>query len=200
MEVEETKTGNKLLFYTIDSMLRIIDNKIPFVPIDIPNTINEFDFDSFEDNFNFYYKILSILAEDDNEMKKIINNLAETSNYFLRNLINFLIFLKRLLDEKKTETLFKDPIIKLDISLIIEYLMNKYGSKIVESIDFFSLCTKELENKYVIKHLDYVTKFDDELKKKAENKLRNLESLKTSNFLGLLNFLKNKYTNLILQI
>ena len=58
MEVEETKKGNKLLFYTIDSMLRIIDNKIPFVPIDIPNTINEFDFDSFEDNFNFYYKIL----------------------------------------------------------------------------------------------------------------------------------------------
>ena len=195
MEVEETKTGNKLLFYTIDSMLRIIDNKIPFVPIDIPNTISEFDFDSFEDNLNFYYKILSILAEDENESIKIINNLAKTSKSFLRNLINFLIFLKRLLDEKKTEAFFKDPIIKLDISLIIEYLRNKYGSKIVESIDFFSLCTKELENKYDIKHLDYVTRFDDELKKDAEENLRNLESLKKRNFLNLLNFLKNIYTN-----
>ena len=195
MEVEETKTGNKLLLYVIDSMLRMIDNQMPLVPIDIPNTISEFDFDSFEDNLNFYYKILSILAEDDNESTKIINNLAETSKSFLRNLINFLIFLKRLLDEKKTEALFKDSIIKIDISLIIGYLRNKYGSKIVESIDFFSLCTKELENKYDIKHLDYVTRFDDELKKDAEEKLRNLESLKKRNFLGLLNFLKNKYTN-----
>ena len=58
MEVEETKTGNKLLLYAIDSMLRMIDNQMPLVPIDIPNTISEFDFDSFEDNFNFYYKIL----------------------------------------------------------------------------------------------------------------------------------------------
>ena len=171
MEVEETKTGNKLLLYAIDSMLRMIDNQMPLVPIDIPNTISEFDFDSFEDNLNFYYKILSILAEDDNESTKIINNLAKTSKSFLRNLINFLIFLKRLLDEKK------------------------YGSKIVESIDFFSLCTKELENKYDIKHLDYVTRFDDELKKDAEENLRNLESLKKRNFLNLLNFLKNKYTN-----
>ena len=44
MEVEETKEGNKLLLYAIDSMLRMIDNKIPLVPIYIPNIIIELDF------------------------------------------------------------------------------------------------------------------------------------------------------------
>ena len=194
MEVEETKTGNKLLLYVIDSMLRMIDNQMPLVPIDIPNTISEFDFDSFEDNLNFYYKILSILAEDDNESTKIINNLAETSKSFLRNLINFLIFLKRLLDEKKTEALFKDSIIKIDISLIIGYLVNKYGEKIVKSIEFFPSCIKELEKKYGKNQIDK-TIYDIDIKKDAELKYEFFEAQKRGNFSDLIEYLQKYYTD-----
>ena len=127
--------------------------------------------------------------------KKIFDNLKNAPKFFLRNLIIFLNYLKILLNAKINDKLFEDPIIKLDVSLIIGYLVNKYGSKIVESIDFFPLCIKELENKYKIKNENCITKYDDEIRKKAKDTLEDLQYTKKQNFTIFLNSLMEFYSN-----
>ena len=173
--------GNGLLLSFVDSILKIINNKAPSISIDINNNIKtDLGFDYFDDDNSFYTKILSHFACED--LTKIIDTFIQSSDIFLRNLYIFMMYIQSLINTNKFELLYKDPIIKLDISLIIEYLANKYNSDILESIEFFFVCIKELEKKYGIKCLDYNTKYDNEFKERAKSKVKHLLLIKNVNY------------------
>ena len=159
-------TENKSLLAFINYFLNL-PNKLTKITIDNKKLRNEFDFNSFEDNDIFYGKIKSHLNCEDKD--KIMKNMESSSDLFQRNLFAFLEYLRTLIIKYNHKDLYKDTIVKLDISLIIGYLVNKYGEQIVESIEFFPSCIKELEKKYEKNIIDQ-TIFDTDLKKDAKEK------------------------------
>ena len=181
---------NKSLLDLIDFILNIPkQDEIP-ISINTQKLRNEFDFNSFEDNDIFYTKVLSHLLKDDEE-EKIINNFLSSSKIFQRNLFAFLEYLRTLITKYQHKDIYKEAIVKLDISLIIGYLVNKYGEPIVESLEFFPSCIKELEKKYN-KNIIKETIYDSELKKDAAEILNILIKRKRKNFKNLLLFFQNQ--------
>ena len=167
---------NKPLLDLIDFILNIPNQDEIQISINTQKLRNEFDFNSFEDNDIFYTKVLSHLLKDDEE-EKIINNFLSSSKIFQRNLFAFLEYLRTLITKYQHKDIYKEAIVKLDISLIIGYLVNKYGAQIVESLEFFPSCIKELEKKYN-KNIIKETIYDIELKKDATVILNTLKKEK----------------------
>ena len=180
----------KALLDLIDFILNIPKKDEIQISINIQKLNNEFDFNSFEDNDIFYTKVLSHLLKDDDE-EKIINNFLNSSKIFKRNLFAFLEYLRTLIAKYQHKDIYKETIVKLDISLIIGYLVNKYEASIVESIEFFPSCIKELEKKYN-KNIIKETIYDIELKKDATEILNVLKKRKRKNFKKLLLFFQNQ--------
>ena len=183
--------GNELLLSAIDIILNIIESRRKSISINIQKLKDEFNFSSFDDDFSFYSKILTQLNL--RGKAKMYENIFYFSNCFLRNLVIFLEYLSTLIKSNQFEKLYQDPIIKLDISIIIGCLTDKYGSEIVESPEFFPLCIKELEKKYKIKNKTIKTKYDEEIKIEAEKKLKKFEVHKKRSFTSLLQFLLHYY-------
>ena len=181
---------NKPLLDLIDFILNIPNQDEIQISINTQKLRNEFDFNSFEDNDIFYTKVLSHLLKDDEE-EKIINNFLSSSKIFKRNLFAFLEYLRTLITKYQHKDIYKEAIVKLDLSLIIGYLVNKYGAQIVESLEFFPLCIKELEKKYN-KNIIKETIYDIELKKDAAEILNTLKKRKRKNFKNLLLFFQNQ--------
>jgi len=180
--------GNELLLTFVNSIVKIINHEKHTIKIDKIEKVSEFDLKFFDNDYNFYMKILSNLSHE--KSIKVLDNINKASKSFLRNLVVFLEYLKAIINTNKYDQLYKDPIVKLDISLIIGYLTEKYGEKTIESIEFFWVCIKELESKYKIPYINYVTKFDNELKTRAEEEINNLKLKKILNFGGMLEFLR----------
>ena len=187
---EEKQKGNELLKLIVDSILEIIDRIMPSISFKSKKCFN---FNLFDDDNSFYIKNLSNLS--DLNFYKVFSNIKGFSLYFLRNLNIFLKYLQTLIDSNKFEQLYKDPIVKLDISLIIGYLVNNYGSKIIEPIEFFHLSIKELEKKYKIKNTDIQTKYDIELTSKAKEQIKDLKFEKKINYTNMLESLIDIYMN-----
>ena len=124
----------------------------------------------------------------------MLESIRGFSNLFKRNLFVFLEYLRTLIYSNNFKELYKDPIVKLDISLIIGYLVNKYGEKIVKSIEFFPSCIKELEKKYGKNQIDK-TIYDIDIKKDAELKYKFFGAQKRGNFSDLIKFLQKYYTD-----
>ena len=181
---------NKPLLDLIDFILNIPNQDEIQISINTQKLRNEFDFNSFEDNDIFYTKVLSHLLKDDEE-EKIINNFLSSSKIFQRNLFAFLKYLRTLITKYQHKDIYKEAIVKLDLSLIIGYLVNKYGAQIVESLEFFPSCIKELEKKYN-KNIIKETIYDIELKKDAAVILNTLKKRKRKNFKNLLLFFQNQ--------
>ena len=181
--------GNESLLAFINFILNF--PKHTKITVDNKKLRNEFEFGSFDDNDIFYGKIKShLFGEDKNKIRK---NIKSSSKLFQRNLFAFLEYLRTLITKYNHEDLYKDTIVKLDISLIIGYLVNKYGAPIVEAIEFFPSCIKELEKKYEKNMIDQ-TIFDTDLKKDAKKKLEFLKGNKIENFGNLLLYLLKYYT------
>ena len=181
---------NKPLLDLIDFILNIPNQDEIQISINTQKLRNEFDFNSFEDNDIFYTKVLSHLLKDDEE-EKIINNFLSSSKIFKRNLFAFLEYLRTIITKYQHKDIYKEAIVKLDLSLIIGYLVNKYGAEIVESLEFFPSCIKELEKKYN-KNIIKETIYDIELKKDAAVILNTLKKRKRKNFKNLLLFFQNQ--------
>ena len=120
---------NESLLAFINYILNLPEKDTP-ISINKQKLKNEFDFNSFEDNEIFYTKILSHFLSNDEA--KIIDNIDCSPKIFKRNLFIFLEYLRTLITTYNHKDLYKDTIVKLDISLIIGYLVNKYGKQIVE--------------------------------------------------------------------
>ena len=189
MSDEIIHNGNELLLTFINSLLKIMNKENPIVNFNIEKLKDNFDFDFFNDDISFYTKVLSHF--DGEDLTKILDNITKISNIFLRNLYVFLKYLQSLINEFKL--LYKDPIIKLDVSLIIGYLVNKYGSNTVESVEFFFICIKELEKKYGKKCMNFSTKYDTEIKLNAQDKIETLLLKQKINYSNLLNKVKQIY-------
>ena len=188
MEENKITIGNGLLISFINSILKIINQEILSITIDKQNLKSDFDFGFFDDDISFYTEILSHFIDED--LTKILKNITQTSDIFKRNLVQFMMYIQSLINTNKFELLYKDPIIKLDISLIMGYLVNNYGKDTLESFEFFFVCIKELEKKYGIKCLNCKTDYDSELKKKAESNVKQLLYIKKNNFSNFLNNLE----------
>ena len=193
MKKEKIIKENEFLMLFINSIFNLIDREPISITIGMNKELNEFDFNFFDENLSFYTKIFSHLVGEGG--KKVRDNLHVSSKLFLRNLTVFLKYLQEIIKTNKFESLYKDPIIKLDISLIIGYLTEKHGKDIIESIEFFWICIKELEKKYKIPYTDYVTKYDHELKIMAEDEIKQFKYDKKANFLDMLEFLKHYYND-----
>jgi hypothetical protein len=76
-----------------------------------------------------------------------------------RNFIIFLNFLKRIIQINKNA--YQNPIIKLNISLIIFYFETKKGKEIINSQEYFYICIKEIEKIFKIKCDEINTIFDN---------------------------------------
>ena len=189
MKDKEIMNGNKLLSSFVDSILKIINDERPSITIDFQNLKSDFDFDFFDDDISFYTKILSHFCRKD--LSKIVDTITQSSEIFLRNLFQLMKYIQSLIDTNKFELLYKDPIIKLDISLIIGYLVNKYGLNTLESMEFFFVCIKELEKKNGIKSVKYNIKYDTIIKEKAKEKVKKLLLKKDVNHVDFLNDLEN---------
>ena len=185
--------GNRHLLSFIDFILSSPQKSKTPIIIDDSKLKNEFDFNSFEDDDIFYTKILYQLINK-NDKNKVLENIRGFSNLFKRNLFVFLEYLRTLIYSNNFKELYKDPIVKLDISLIIGYLVNKYGEKIVKSIEFFPSCIKELEKKYGKNQIDK-TIYDIDIKKDAELKYEFFEAQKRGNFSDLIEYLQKYYTD-----
>ena len=152
MEENKITIGNGLLISFINSILKIINQEILSLTIDNQNLKSDFDFGFFDDDISFYTKILSHFIDED--LTKILKNITQTSDIFKRNLVQFMMYIQSLINTNKFELLYKDPIIKLDISLIMGYLVNNYGKDTLELFEFFFVCIKELEKKIWNKMLE----------------------------------------------
>ena len=83
---------------------------------------------------------------------------------------------------------------KIQLSLIIGYLVNKFEETIFKSIEFFPICINELEKKYGKNQIDN-TIFDNDIKKDAKLIYEFFETQKRGNFSDLIEYLQKYYTD-----
>lgn len=172
--------GNLYALKCINMLNELIFNEITLdddnITLYIKDTSN-LDIDSkfFDNDLNFYSKILndlySLLRSN---LINQINRIEHKMNQ--RNLFLFLQYLKYLLN--KITDIYKDSLIKLNISIIVGFFKSGYGKKMINSIEYFYLCRKEIEKKYG-RPID-VNKCDYDFfwKNKAKKEIENLSSKK----------------------
>ena len=154
--LEESKQINEIINYIIDSMLNLFEEKkieeVNF-DYDIEDLI---DFDFFDNNLKFYSNLINLFEQiphnyfNLDKIQPVINQ---------RNFIIFLNFLKRIIQINKNA--YQNPIIKLNISLIIFYFEKKKGIEIINSQEYFYICIKEIEKIFKIKCDEINTIFDN---------------------------------------
>ena len=87
--------GNEILLIIVNSFLKIIDRLKLKIKIDNNTIRNGSNIDYFDDDQNFYLKILSKLSSSN--LEKVFKNVKELPLYFLRNLRIFLEYLQILI-------------------------------------------------------------------------------------------------------
>ena len=147
----------------------------------ILNGISYFDYkeikkgfciDFFDDELNFYSKHLNNMNETIFSFRPI-ESLSHELNQ--RNMVKLLDYIEQL--SQINENIYKEPLIKLNLSLIFNYFTNRFGKKFIDTQEYFYLCLKELEKKYVIKSNSEETNFDKSWREKAKNCLKGMVDL-----------------------
>ena len=157
--------------------LKAFKNIIGRIFIDEYKSITkEFGIDFFNDDINFYSKLLNDMCDASFPVHPI-KLLSHELNQ--RNLIILIEFIQQISQFK--HNLYKDPIIKLNLSIIIGFFTNGFGKKFVDTPEYFYLCLKELEKYYGIQSTNLVTTFDEIWRIKAEESLKTLEDIKKRN-------------------
>ena len=145
---EESKYCNEIINYIIDSMINIFVDKKRKISFDCEEIYEiPINFFLFNDDNRFYYKLSTLYEKILQIHSKIDNFLNKIESYInQRNFIIFLYFFKNIISQYKDA--YKNPIIKLNIYLIIIYFAENKGEKIINSIEYFYICKKELEKIY----------------------------------------------------
>ncbi len=139
---EDSEYINKIIIYIIDSMIDLFNEKNIDIFIEDYRQKEKIitNFDLFDNNIIFYSNLL-------NTFKTIFfkNNILENVKPIInqRNLLIFLDYLRIIILE--FQEAYKNPIIKLNIFLIVSYFCEKKGNKIINSAEYFYICQKEIE-------------------------------------------------------
>jgi len=110
-----------------------------------------------------------------------------------RNLLLLLNYIEQLSQYK--ENIYKEPLIKLNLSLIIGFFTNRYSKKFVNTQEYFYLCLKELEKYYGINNNINETIFDIKWRNKAKKELSKFVYIKKENISTILSQVKIIYKN-----
>lgn len=167
---EEIINVNIYALKCINLLNKLIFTKIKFIDdietLNIQDTSNlEIDFEYMNDDLIFYSKLLKDLRyikRDSIEINKIEHKMNQ------RSLFLFLKYLKNLLTKKPN--IYKEPLIKLNISIIVGFFKAGYEKKMINSIEYFYLCRKEIEKKYGYPINDKTCEYDFFGKKKLKKK------------------------------
>ena len=174
MEEKNKISAKELLTYCVDYLLRILGEEGSLFSRYDKNSKSVYELDFFDDDISFYSKILKELNEARKE--KIKDNIKLLQPAIIRNLIIFLRSLRFLinLNTPNTSELYKDKIIKFDISLIEGYFVNTFNKKIIRRKEFFILCKNELESRYNYFYNNFSTNQDLHWKQSAEYEMLDL--------------------------
>ncbi len=174
MEEKNKISAKELLAYCVDYLLRILGEEGSLFSRYDKNSKSAYELDFFDDDISFYSKILKELNEARKE--KIKDNIKLLQPAIIRNLIIFLRSLRFLINlhTPNTSELYKDKIIKYDISLIEGYFVNTFNKKIIRRKEFFILCKNELESRYNYFYNNYTTNQDLHWKQSAEYEMSDL--------------------------
>ena len=169
--------GNLLALRCIYRLNKIVFTEIVFSDntgyLNALETSNiEIDEQYMNDDLLFYSRILddliSIQCYDIQLLDKIVHKMNQ------RNLFLFLKYLTILLTKKPE--LYKEPLIKLNISIIVGFFKSGLGDKLVNSIEYFYLCRKELEKNYGVQIDVNECEYDFVWKNMAQKEINNQET------------------------
>ena len=181
---ENITNGNLYALKCINMLNKLVFTEIKFIDdiddiiLNIQDTSNlEIDFNYLDNDLIFYSRLLNDLSLI-NAFSIQINKIEHKMNQ--RNLFLFLKYLKNLLN--KNPDIYKDPLIKLNISIIIGFFKSGYGKKMINSIEYFYLCRKEIEKKYGDPIDTNKSDYDFFWINMAQKEIENLEIIKKNNY------------------
>ena len=150
--------------YTIYSQIEIPEEKID---------------DKFFDNNSYFY---SNLKKNSANIFIFAPNLIENieSKFNQRNLLVYLKLLKHLISQNID--IYKDSIVKIGISLVVNFFRFNTGKKMVNSKDYFYICRKELEKKYNISFDNTKTELDELWIEQGTKQIKLYQKIKISYF------------------
>lgn len=184
----ETKKKEEILFNeTLNAFKNIIEGIFIYK---YKNISKEFGIDFFDDDINFYSKLLNDMCDASFPVHPI-KLLSHELNQ--RNLIILIKLIQQL--SQYRHNLYKDPIIKINLSIIIGYFTNGFGKKFVDTPEYFYLCLKELVKFYGIQNINLMTTFDKIWREKAKESLKTLEDIKKRNILKIFSKVQILYEN-----
>ena len=148
--MKKSITDKGLFINCVNELYEYFSGNFFFTP-DITTLTNiKLDVNFFNNNFNFYSKLLRDLYILD--YFKIKNNIEKIKTEInKRNSLLFLKYLKALIDIGEND-IYKHPEIKLSISIMVDYLCSNYGKKILIQRNAFIYLEKKLKN-YMEKNL-----------------------------------------------
>jgi len=172
--------GNSLLMKCVDEALGILSSKNIYFVVDdkFEPLINV---ESFDNSISFYIRLLRDYIDVDFIKKK--NTSSKLNKIAIRNMYIYLNYLKKIITIKEKENiyLYTDQLIKLDIYIIFGCILHELNKRIIQMPEYFPLCIKELEKKYNIPCIDYITPFDNKWKEEAKEILETLIETKKTN-------------------
>ena len=185
----EPKINGKLLFNeslaAFKNILNIYDG---FTYGEYKNISKEYGIDFFDDDINLYSKFVNDLYR-----ANYPTNPIEILNHKInqRNLILLIQYIEQL--SKVNKNIYKEPLIKINLTIIFGYFTDRLGEKYVDTQEYFYLCLKEIEKYFPINFENNKTKFDEEWKKKAKISLKKFEEKKIQNIITIFSEVKNRY-------
>ena len=148
----------------------------------------EFGIDFFDDESNFYSKHLNDMFDTSFPVNPI-ESLEHQINQ--RNLILLLEYFEYL--NENNENIYKEPLIKLNLSLIIGFFTQRFGKKVIDTKEYFYICLKEIEKYYKFNKINIETTFDNFWRDKAKKLIDEYKEIKKKNISQLYYYVKVLY-------
>ena len=188
MEEEPEMDGKSLFNESLVAFKKILNILDGFIVGGYKTISREYGIDFFDDEKNFYLKLLNDLYK-----ASYTANPIEILNHELnqRNLILLIQYIEQL--SQVNEQIYKEPLIKINLAIIFGYFTDRFGKKFVDTEDYFYLCLKEIKKYFPIKYENNETKFDEEWKKKAKFYLKKFEEKKIQNIMIIFSEVKSYY-------
>ena len=148
----------------------------------------EFGIDFFDDESNFYSKHLNDMFDTSfpvNPIESLEHQITQ------RNLILLLEYFEYL--NENNENIYKEPLIKLNLSLIIGFFTQRFGKKVIDTKEYFYICLKEIEKYYKFNKINIETTFDNFWRDKAKKLIDEYKEIKKKNISQLYYYVKFLY-------